>query len=129
MRYPFLSESWIAALEQLRPLAPAVPPEIRDITVNLIVRDGPDGDVTAHVRNGVVDRGMIDDAPTTVSVTYDVAKELIVKANPNMLMVAIMAGHVTVQGDALNLAILQSAFTLTTAEQVAFHRKVQALTS
>lgn len=118
----------MAALERLRAEAPAPPPEFTGITLNLVIRGGPDGDVGAHVRDGLLDRGLIEDAPTTVTVTYDVARKLIVDGDPNLLLVVVMAGDITVSGNAVNLAVLQGAFIRITAEHLAFHRKVQQLT-
>lgn len=128
MRYPFLSERWIAALEGLRRQAPEPPPEAKGFTVDLRIVGGPDGDVGAHVRDGRLDLGLID-APTTVTVTYQVARSLIVDGDPNQLMMAVMAGDITVAGEQLNPAVLLAAFSRVTPEYMAFHRKVQALTS
>lgn len=129
MRYPFLSERWIAALEKLRQQAPEPPPEVKGFTVNLRIVGGPDGEVGAHFRDGRLDLGLLAGAPTTVTVTYQVARSLIVDGDPNLIMMAVMAGDITVTGEQLNPAVLLAAFSRVTPEHVAFHRKVQALTS
>lgn len=129
MRYPFLSEPWMAALESLRAEAPEPPLEAKGLTVNLVIRGGPGGDVGAHIRDGWLDRGLADDAPTTVTATYDVARKLVIEGDPNLLLVAVMAGDITVAGQAVNLVALQGAFASVSTEHLAFHRKVQHLTS
>ena len=128
MTYPFLSEPWIQALEAIRDEAPAPPAGAEGAVVNLIVVGGPDGDVHAHAQGGQLDRGLIDDAPTTVTVPYDVAKKLLVEADPSAALKAVMSGELTIQGNPANLLAMQAQLTVPTPEMMEFHRKVRAFT-
>jgi hypothetical protein len=68
MSYPFLSDPWFDAVESLRDKAPTAPEEVADIAVNMVVTGGPNGDRALHFAAGRFDRGMVDGAPTTVTV-------------------------------------------------------------
>ena len=67
MAYPFLSDAWFDAVEALRDRAPAAPEEVADIAVNMVVTGGPDGDRSLHFAEGRFDRGLVEGAPTTVT--------------------------------------------------------------
>ena len=125
--HSFLSDGWFSAVEGLRAGAPPTPDAAMDVSIDLVVTGAPDGQVEAHLTNGLVDRGLIE-APTLVTMPYDVAKELFVSADPGKVMVAVLDGTVTVEGDPSGLMSLQSAAASPTPEQLAFQKKVQALT-
>ena len=129
MTYPFLSEQWIQALEAIRDQAPEPPAGTAAAVVNLIVVGGPDGDVQAHAKAGQLDRGLVDDAPTTVTVPYEVAKKLLIDGDPSAALKAVMSGELTIQGDAANLLSMQAQLSVPTPEMIEFHKKVRAFTA
>ena len=131
MAYPFLSDAWFDAVEALREKAPAAPEEIADIAVNMVVTGGPDGDRTLHVAEGRFDRGLVDGAPTTVTVPHRVARSMLVDLDPEVAITAFMTGEIRVEGDVTRLLELQqsaSAMLAPTPEQLAFIGELRELT-
>lgn len=125
MTHPFLSDDWYAAVDALD--APAPPPELADLTINLRVTDGPDGDAEANMTSGTIGRGHVDGAPTTITVEYDVAKAMLIEGNPQAAMQAFMSGRIKVEGDMTKLLAMQSATT--SPEQDAFQDQIKGLTA
>ncbi|MEO5876940.1 MAG: hypothetical protein ABIS86_20215 [Streptosporangiaceae bacterium] len=129
MSHVFLSNAWIDAIEALRPEMPAPPAEVEGVLINLIVKGGPDGDVEAHMKSGVMDRGLDPAAPTTVTVPYEVALRLYVHNDSEMVMAALSSGELTIEGDASQVMTLLSVEGEASPEQLAFQQKIQALTA
>src|ERR671925_429110 len=109
MAYPFLSDAWFDAVEGLRDKAPATPEEIADIAVNMVVIGGPDGDRTLHFAEGRFDRGLVEGAPTTVTVPHRVARSMLVDVDPEVAITAFMTGEIQVEGDISRLLALQQS--------------------
>ena len=131
MSYPFLSDAWFDAVESLRDKAPAAPEEVADVAVNMVVTGGPDGDRALHFAEGRFDRGLVDGAPTTVTVPHRVARSMLVDLDPEVAITAFMTGEIRVEGDLTRLMELQQSAgaTLTpTAEQLAFIGQLRELT-
>ena len=132
MAYPFLSDAWFDAVEGLRDKAPAAPEEIADIAVNMVVTGGPDGDRTLHFAEGRFDRGLVDGAPTTVTVPHRVARSMLVDLNPEVAITAFMTGEIRVEGDVSRLLALQQsgvgAMLTPTPEHLAFIGELRELT-
>lgn len=132
MAYPFLSEAWFDAVEALRDKAPAAPEEIAHIAVNMVVTGGPDGDRTLHFAEGRFDRGLVDGAPTTVTLSHRVARSMLVDLDPEVAITAFMTGEIRVEGDVSRLLALQQygagAMLTPTAEHLAFIGDVRELT-
>jgi hypothetical protein len=131
MAYPFLSDAWFDAVEGLRDKAPAAPEEIADIAVNMVVTGGPDGDRTLHFAQGRFDRGLVEGAPTTVTVPHRVARAMLVDLDPNAAITAFMNGEIKVEGDITRLLELQSsagAILAPNPEQLAFIGRIRELT-
>jgi hypothetical protein len=129
--YPFLSDSWFDAVEALRDSAPAAPEEIADIAVNMVVTGGPEGDRTLHFADGRFDRGLVEGAPTTVTVPHRVARSMIVDLDPEVAITAFMTGEIRVEGDLTKLLELQQsagAMRAPTPEQLAFIGELRELT-
>jgi hypothetical protein len=130
-RYPFLSDEWFQAVEALRDKAPAAPEEVADIAVNMVVTGGPDGERTLHFAGGRFDRGLVDGAPTKVTVPHRVARSLLVDLDPGAAITAFMTGEIRVEGDLNRLMELQQSVGATlspTVEQLAFIGELRALT-
>jgi hypothetical protein len=130
-RYRFLSDEWFEAVEALRDKAPAAPEEVADIAVNMVVIGGPDGERTLHFAGGRFDRGLVDGAPTKVTVPHRVARSLLVDLDPAAAITAFMTGEIRVEGDLSRLMDLQQSVGATlspTVEQMAFIGELRALT-
>lgn len=131
MTYPFLSDAWFDAVEALRDKAPAPPEQVADIAVNMVVTGGPDGDRALHFAEGRFDRGLVDGAPTTVTVPHRVARSMLVDLDPEVAITAFMTGEIRVEGDVTRLMDLQQsagAMLSPTPEQLAFVGELRALT-
>jgi len=131
MAYPFLSDAWFQAVEGLRDRAPAAPEEIAAIAVNMVVTGGPDGDRSLHFAEGRFDRGLVDGAPTTVTVPHRVARSMLVDLDPEVAITAFMTGEIRVEGDLTKLMELQmsaGAMLAPTPEQLAFIGELRELT-
>ena len=130
-RYRFLSDEWFDAVEALRDKAPAAPEDVADLAVNMVVTGGPDGERALHFAAGRFDRGLVDGAPTTVTVPHRVARSLIVHLDPAAAVTAFMTGEIRVEGDLARLMELQQSVGATlapTVEQLAFIGELRALT-
>ena len=69
MGQQFLSDGWIEESERIRAeINPEVPEAVKDLVINLKVTDGPNGDIEAKIAGGRFEKGLADDAPTTLTV-------------------------------------------------------------
>jgi hypothetical protein len=128
MPHPFLSEAWFDAFDGIRDEAPEPPAAAKDLKINVVVTGGPDGsDVPICMAAGAFERGLADDAPTKLTVPYDVAKSLFVKGDPQAAMQAFMSGQIKVEGDMTKLMAMQAGGP-PTEEQTAFQEKVKGIT-
>ena len=125
----FLSEAWFAAVEELRKEQPAAEGATADLTINIVVTGGPEGDTEAHMKAGAFDRGLTDDAPTKLTVPYDVAKAVFIEGNQQAAMQAFMGGQIKVEGDMSKLMAMQAGGGAPSAEQQAFQQKLKDLTA
>ena len=129
MAHDFLSDDWLDAVEALRDEAPTIDGPAADLVININVTETPFGeDREAHLDGGNFERGHAEGAKTTISVPYDVAKQLFIEQNQQAAMQAFMAGKIKVQGDMTAMMSLQQAGG-PTPEQEAFSEKIQALTN
>lgn len=130
MAHPFLSDDWFAAVEALHDEAPEPPAAMKDLTLNVVVQGGPGGDREVNLTGGHFERGLVDGAPTTLTVPFEIAKALFVDGNPQAAMQAFMSGKIKVEGDMSKLMAVQSAgMTALTPEQKVFQDKLQAITA
>src|SRR5581483_814111 len=105
--------------------------DVADLAVNMVVTGGPDGERALHFAAGRFDRGLVDGAPTTVTVPHRVARSLIVDLDPAAAVTAFMTGEIRVEGDLARLMELQQSVGATlapTVEQLAFIGELRALT-
>lgn len=127
MASTFLSDEWFESVEALRDEAPEPPAAMKDMKLNIVVAGGPDGDREVHMVGGQFERGLVDDAPTKLTVPYDVAKAMFVDGNQQAGMQAFMSGQIKVEGDMTKLMAMQAGGP-PSAEQTAFQEKIRALT-
>lgn len=128
MPHTFLSDEWFEAVEKLRDQAPEPSAAMKDLTLNIVVVGGPVGDREVHMSGGQFDRGLVDDAPTKLTVPYDVAKSIFIDGNQQAGMQAFMSGQIRVEGDMTKLMAMQASAGAPTPEQQAFQEKLQELT-
>jgi len=128
MSHVFLSDDWFDAVEGLRDEAPEPPAAMKELTLNIVVAGGPDGDREIHMTGGQFERGLADGAPTKLTVPYDVAKSMFIDGNQQAGMQAFMSGQIKVEGDMTKLMAMQAGGA-PSAEQVAFQEKIKALTA
>jgi hypothetical protein len=127
--YPFLSDEWFDAVEELRSEAPEPTEAMKSLTLNIVVAGGPDGDKEIHMSAGQFDKGLVDGAPTKLTVPYDVAKSIFIEGNQQAGMQAFMSGQIRVEGDMTKLMAMQAGAGAATPEQAAFQQKLKELTS
>ena len=81
MGYDFLSDEWFAEAQKIRDDA-ALPPAsgpAADMKLNIVVTGGPSGDKEVHMAGGEFGEGLLDDAPTKLTVPYEVAKKTFIE--------------------------------------------------
>lgn len=127
MSHEFLSEDWFTAVEALRSEAPEPPAAIKDLVINLTVTGTPGGDQELRLDGGQLERGHGEGAPTTMTVPYDVAKQLFIQNDQAAAMQAFMTGKIKVTGDMTKLMAMQAGGP-PTPEQQAFSQKLLELT-
>jgi hypothetical protein len=126
--HAFLSDDWFTEVEKLQAEAPAPPAGLADLTINIVVTGGPDGDREIHAKGGQFEKGLVDDAPTKLTVPYDVAKSIFIEGNQQAGMQAFMSGQIKVEGDMTKLMAMQGAGG-PSPEQAAFSEKLKAITA
>lgn len=124
MSFEFLSEEWFDAVEALD--APPVPPAMGGVAINVVVTRDDADDVEAHLADGRMQRGHADDAPTTITTPYDVAKALFIQRDQQATMQAFMSGQIKVTGDMAKL--MAASATPPTPEQDAYANRIVGLT-
>ena len=124
---PFLSQAWFDEVEKLQADAPPPPAGMADLTLNIVVTGGPDGDAEINASGGQFEQGLVDNAPTKLTVPFDVAKAVFVEGNQQAAMQAFMSGQIKVEGDMSKLMAMQGGGA-PTAEAAAFQEKLKALT-
>ncbi len=111
MPYTFLSDDWLTEVKKLADEAAAAgepsafPPGVE---LNMVVTGGPEGDRELHVSDGVFSGGLIDTAPTKLTVPYSVARAMFVEGNQQAGMQAFMTGQIKVEGDMTKLMAMQA---------------------
>ena len=114
MSHTFLSDDWIAQAQKIRAeLGDDGSPS--DITVNVTVTGGPEGDRELHLQGGQFSTGHVE-APTSLTVPFDVARQMFLEGNQQAAMQAFMSGQIKVQGDMTKLMQMQSGGASPNAE-------------
>ena len=124
MGHEFLSESWFEAVEALGDPPAGSGPDIG--AINLVVTKEGSDDVQLHLSSGAMGRGLVDGAPTTLTVPYTIAKKLFLEQDQQAGMQAFMSGQIKIQGDMTKLMAMQGVKP--TAEQDAYSAQVKELT-
>ena len=126
-QHTFLSDEWLAAAKAIADEhgGGAVP---AGVSLNVVVTGGPQGDRELHFADGNFATGLLDDAPTKLTVPYTVARAMFVEGNQQAAMQAFMGGQIKVEGDMTKLMTMQAGAGAASAEQTAFQEKIRALT-
>ena len=126
MSHVFLSDPWLDEVKKLSDEAgvSGMPPGVQ---LNLVVTGGPDGDRELHVAEGTFGKGLLDGAPTKLTVPYEVAKAMFVKGDQAAAMQAFMSGQIKVEGDMTKLMAMQAQPP--SADADALQAKVRAITA
>jgi hypothetical protein len=128
MGHPFLSDAWFAKVKRIiDEISPPIPPAIAGLVVNFRIRGGPDGDVEARMEAGQLLKGFGADAPTTLSLPYDVARKMMVENDQNAAMQAFMSGQIQVEGDMTRILAMQAAGP-PSAEALRVSERLRAMT-
>ena len=110
MGQPFLSKGWFDETEKIRAeIDPEVPDAIKNLVINLVVKDGPNGDIEAKMEAGRFLQGLAAEAPTKLTVSYALAKKMFVERDQEASMQAFMSGQIQVEGDMTALMAMQAA--------------------
>jgi hypothetical protein len=104
----FLSDDWFVAAKKIADEAGADAAQAGDLTLNIVVTGGPSGDKEIHMANGEFEQGLVDGAPTKLTVPYEVAKAVFIEGNQQVAMQAFMQGQVKVEGDMSKLMAMQT---------------------
>jgi hypothetical protein len=128
MAHVFLSDDWFDAVEGLRDEMPEPPAAVKDLVINIVVAGGPDGDREIRMEGGQFERGLAENAPTKLTVPFDVARAMFIDGNQQAAMQAFMSGQIKVEGDMSKLMAMQAGGG-PTPEQTALQEKLKALTA
>ena len=101
MAHPFMSNAWFDAILKIRDEIGEIPVNqaIQDIVINLVVTGGPDGDQEMHMKAGSFERGLAANAPTKLTIPYEIARNLFVERDQQVAVEAFMAGQIKIDGD------------------------------
>jgi hypothetical protein len=108
MALEFLSDEWFAEAKKIADEAGADAGQAGDLTLNIVVTGGPSGDKEIHMANGEFAQGLVDNAPTKMTVPYEVAKSVFIEGNQQAGMQAFMQGQIKVEGDMSKLMAMQT---------------------
>jgi len=107
MSHTFLSDDWFTEAQKLRADAGDLGGD-PNLQINLVVTGGPEGDKEIHMANGEFGQGLVDGAPTKLTVPFDVAKATFIEGNQQAAMQAFMSGQVKVEGDMTKIMAMQA---------------------
>ena len=96
-----MSNAWFDAIVKIRDEIGEIPGNqaIQDIVINLVVTDGPDGDQEMHMKAGSFERGLAENAPTKLTIPYEIARKLFAERDQQIAVEAFMEGQIRIEGD------------------------------
>jgi hypothetical protein len=129
MGQKFLSDSWFDEVGKIYESAGdlELPDAVKNIEINLEVRDGPAGTIEAHIAAGGFKKGLLPDAPTKLKVPYEVAGKIFIEQDQNAGMQAFMSGQIQVEGDMSKMMAMQAGGG-PTEKQKKVQEQIQELT-
>ena len=108
MPYTFLSDEWLAEVKSLAEQAGGASMMPAGLSLNLVVTGGPQGDRELHAADGSFGGGLLEDAPTKLTLPYAVARKMFIEGDQQAAMQAFMSGQIKVEGDMTKLMAMQS---------------------
>jgi hypothetical protein len=108
MAHEFLSDEWFAEVRKLMDEAGDAAAGGSDVTLNIVVTGGPAGDKELHSQGGTFGEGLLAEAPTKLTVPYEVAKKVFIEQDQQAGMQAFMQGQIKVEGDMSKLMAMQT---------------------
>jgi putative sterol carrier protein len=129
MPNPFLSDAWLEDVKKITEEAGSggmMPPGAE---INMVVTDGPEGDKELNVSGGQFNSGLLESAPTKLTLPYDVAKDMFINGNQQAAMQAFMSGKIKVEGDMTKLMAMQGGAPADPAAAEALQKKILEVTS
>jgi hypothetical protein len=129
MPNPFLSDAWLDDVKKIAEEsggAGMMPPTAE---INMVITGGPEGDKELHVTGGQFNKGLLEGAPTKLTLPYTVAKDMFINGNQQAAMQAFMSGQIKVEGDMTKLMAMQSGPQPDPAAAEALQKKILEVTS
>lgn len=123
----FLSDEWFNEVDRLTEEAGNLnaSPSLANMQMNLNVTESTNGNVEAHLADGILKKGYID-ADTTVIIDESTLKNVLFDGNMNKAMEAFMSGKIRIEGDMSQMMALQSVKP--SIEQKELFKKIYAMT-
>lgn len=128
-RFRFLSDGWFSEVARLRAEAGEIPmPEVvKRIRLNVVVTEHPDGEKHMHVAAGELEPGLLDDAPTRITVSFPVASAIFLDDSQQAGLQAFMSGQVKVEGD-MGMMMQMQAAGQPSPEALALRQRIREMT-
>lgn len=127
MALEFLSDEWFAEAKKIADESGEDTSGAADLKLNIVVTGGPSGDKEIHMANGEFGQGLVDDAPTKLTVPYEVAKKTFIEGDQQAGMQAFMQGQIKVEGDMSKLMAMQTQQP--SPGQAAIQQKIKEITA
>ena len=127
MPHTFLSDDWLDEARKVADEAGGAGAMPTTVVLNLVVTGGPEGDKELHMAEGSFGTGLLDDAPTKLTVPYGVARDMFIKGDQAAAMQAFMSGQIKVEGDMSKLMAMQAQPPTPGADEV--QAKLRAITA
>jgi ubiquinone biosynthesis protein UbiJ len=125
MPYPFLSDDWFDATEQLAErFADRLPDVAEKARINVVVTSAPFNERPIHTyidtSSGqlLLARGALEKSDCTVTTDYATCTSLLIQQDQSAVMQAFMAGKIKVQGDLSKLMTMLMALQATPASDI-----------
>lgn len=124
----FLTDEWFEQVETMGSEAGELnlPPVLANMVVNLKVAEA-DKNIEANFANGLLHRGLNDNATTTLLLDRDILQSIITDFDTNQIMGAFMSGKIRVEGDMSQLMAVQTARPST--EQKELYTRIKSMTT
>ena len=124
----FLTDEWFEQVEKMGNEAGELnlPPVLANMVVNLKVAEA-DKTIEANFENGLLHRGLNDNATTTLLLDRDILQSIITDFDTNQIMGAFMSGKIRVEGDMSQLMAVQTARP--SAEQKELYTRIKSMTT
>jgi len=105
----FLSDPWFDKVDELVAAAGdlRIPPEMKAALVNVTITS-PRGDRRITMKDGLFFRGHDPAAPTSITITEQLARRIFIEADTAAGVQAFLAGDMKVEGDLAKLVAMQT---------------------